>query len=76
MVTGKKDTLVVLRCSSAAMAASRDRHTPWPSSDSSTYCRLSGLRPLSPASPFTVYDLPLLSTTRISSDVLCVLPPA
>lgn len=75
MVMGKKGTLLVLRCSSAVMAASRARHMLWPSSDSSTYSRLSGLRPLSPTSPFTVYDFPLFSTTRTSSDVLWVFAP-
>lgn len=76
IVMGKKGTSLVLRCSSAVMAASRDKHMAWPSSDSSTYLRHSGLRPLSPASPFTVYDFPLFSTTRTSSDVLWVFAPA
>lgn len=76
IIMGKKGTSLVLRCSSAVMAASRDKHMAWPSSDSSTYLRHSGLRPLSPASPFTVYDFPLLSTTRTSSDVLWVFAPA
>ncbi|TNN84180.1 hypothetical protein EYF80_005507 [Liparis tanakae] len=57
------------------MAASRDRHVLWPSSDISTYSRLSGLRPLSPPSPFTVYDFPLFSTTRSSSVDLTLPPP-
>lgn len=75
IVMGKKGTFLVLRCSSAVMAASRDRHMLCPSSESSTYSRLSGLRPLSPTSPFTVYDFPLFSTTLTSSDVLWVFAP-
>lgn len=76
IVMGKKGMCLVLRCSSAVMAPSRDKHMLWPSSDSSTYSLLSGLRPLSPTSPFTVYDFPLFSTTRTSSDVLWVFAPA